>query len=75
MSTVNYRLHVQQFNIPQSAPIMHVDLNGCNVHFAEFNRRGANSAVGPLYSQFRIYYISGLYLGLQAVYEENNVLS
>ena len=54
---------------------MHVDLNGCNVHFAEFNRRGANSAVGPLYSQFRIYYISGLYLGLQAVYEENNVLS
>jgi len=76
MSTVNCRLHVQQFKIPQYiALILHVDLNGCNVHFAEFKRRGPNSAIGSLYFQFRIYYVSGPYLGLQAVYSENKIFS
>lgn len=76
MSTVNCRLHVQQFKIPQYiALILHVDLNGCSVHFVELKRRESNTAIVSLYIQFRIYYVSGPYLGPQAVYTENKIFS
>jgi len=76
MSTVNGRLHVQKFKIQQHiALILHVAVKCCNVHSAEFKRRGSNSVIRSLYFQFRIYYVSGPYLGLQTVYSENKIVS